>query len=1122
MTATTLVDHLCRWSRETPDRIAFVQLDREGRRTRHLDFATLAAAVEGARDTLATRLRPGERVLLAPEDGIDFAVGLLACLAARVTAVPIARPRRDDGWDDVVAIARHAKAHALLDGHGDRRDPPRDQSPIADAAGAIAVLSLPSEVEVDTHDGGAGALAGAARADDVAVLQYTSGSIRAPKGVVVDNAALVAMADRVVARSAIDPTSTVLGWSPLHHVTGLVSTLSAPVRAGCTAVLLPTAAFATDPILWLEAITIHRATHSGGPAFAYDLCTRASPARARLEGLDLRRWEVAFVAAEPVRAEVLDAFARTFAPAGFASRAFQACYGLSEAIRVATSALATAPRVLRVDARDLRDGIATVAQPDVAGATRLVGHGPLVHDDVTITIVDPVTRVPVPPMRVGEIWISGAGIARGYADEPALTNDVFGAMRPGTTDRHLRTGDLGFTDGTDLFIAGRATEMIIVRGRNIHPEDVESTVARADDRIDAGAVVVFGIDAGAAEEIVVLAETNAPDAELDVVHTRARVAIARRHGIPVRHLGLAARGSIPRTSSGKLSRRQTRAAYAAGVLAERSIAIARSATPETETETETERALQRIWTTVLRSDVPIPTTTSLDALGSDSLTTMQLLGAMRANGFDVPALALEGSATIGGLASTLPPRASRHEVEGVATEATEATEPTGPIPLLPSQARFLHTYDALRERREAEGRPDANFFYTTIPKFFVLDHPIDAPSLRAAARLLLARHAALRTCFARVDGTWRARVIASVEPNVDVRIDDRSRRDGEARFVETCADAIARWDIGTAPLMRFCGATFRDESVLMVATHHMVSDNVSERVLVEELLAAYTSARSGTTLTLPRQTTSITAWASDLAPPRATGGAAPPRASRARSPDAKSARRVTMLPLHVSGDVVAAVASKVYAGSAFDLCCTAFLAALRPLARRGDGLDISHHGRPIAGERADLSRTVGLFACDIALPIAEDGAHVPSLARDAVLETRRRLRGLADGARAAAREVPARPYLPARFGLNYQRLGVGASAPGVRMLDSRYRGLVAERLGPRAYAFFDLHFEGQIRTFLLDQEGAPLRCVVNHPLAALDEAAAAALVRAFDAELRRLLEGARPSTAPAPCGEPSS
>jgi len=495
----TLVDVLRQRAIDTPRRNAFTF---DGAKLTYADLDIRARAMAAK---LQRRGDTGERALLVYPPGLDFVAALFGCLYAGWIAVPTASSRADY----LQRVAQDAQPRAVL------------TTPTLAGRG-VATLGVPPVC--DAHEDDAGAWhAPRLGPDDLAILQYTSGSTTTPRGVMLSHANLVHNTAQIAQRFEIDPRrSRGVIWLPPFHDMGLIGGILQGVASGFPIALMSPLTFLRRPVRWLEAIGRERATISGGPNFAYDLCVeRISPEERA--GLDLSSWEVAFNGAEPVRAATLERFSQTFAECGFRSSAFYPCYGLAEATLMVTGGAKLEPPVIR-------DGV--------------VSSGRAI-DDQQLEIVD------------GEIWVRGPSVARGYWQQPERTRETFGTRLANGDGPFLRTGDLGFVHDGELYVTGRIKSVLFVGGRNVHAEDVERTVAGSHHAGWPGGVAAVSVEAAQRERLVILQELVQPSpASLDAIVRAIRVSVAEEHQVPVSQVVLLRPGRIPRTSSGKVRRQE--------------------------------------------------------------------------------------------------------------------------------------------------------------------------------------------------------------------------------------------------------------------------------------------------------------------------------------------------------------------------------------------------------------------------------------------------------------------------------------------------------------------------------------------------------------------------------------
>jgi acyl-CoA synthetase (AMP-forming)/AMP-acid ligase II len=550
----TLVDVLEHRGRTQPTGRAFVFLENGQREGGTLTFGELAARARRVGAALQARRAAGERVLLLYPTGLDFVAAFFGCLYAGATPVPVpagvGRSRTR-----LLSIAadchpRLALTTGTLAGAVGRRLPAGDVTVL----GHEELLAEDEDWAPPTVDG-----------DTLALLQYTSGSTDAAKGVMVTHANI--LHNQTLIRDKFEHTtdSVMLSWLPVFHDMGLIGKIVQPLYVGCPCVLMAPEAFLQEPARWLRAITRYRATTSGAPNFAYDLCVDRVPAADRAP-LDLGSWRVAFNGSEPIRPSTLERFVSAFAPHGFRREAFYPCYGLAEATLLATGGRRADPPVVitRADPSAEPDGRA-----GTAGVRALVGCGDT-GPSQDLRIVDPSTAREVPDGAVGEIWLSGPSVGRGYWARAEETRATFGACTADTGQGpFLRTGDLGFLAAGELFVTGRLKELLIVRGRNHYPQDVERTAEESHPALLTRAGAAFVLEEEERARLVLAHEVRpefvgAPPTR--EIARRIREAVSREHGLHVAVLALLPAGAIPRTSSGKIQRRLCQARYVGGTL----------------------------------------------------------------------------------------------------------------------------------------------------------------------------------------------------------------------------------------------------------------------------------------------------------------------------------------------------------------------------------------------------------------------------------------------------------------------------------------------------------------------------------------------------------------------------
>jgi acyl-CoA synthetase (AMP-forming)/AMP-acid ligase II len=580
----TLTEILRERAALTPDARAYTFLDQGEREGRSLTWSALDRRSRAIGAAIGSAAPRGARVLVMFPPALDFVPAFFGVLAAGAIAVPTYPPAgsrvdrtvtrlrgmiRDAGIGLVVApIAVRRRAAAL--------------EALVPELSAVEWL-VPDEIPDATADCWRDPRSGE---HDVALLQYTSGSTAEPRGVMVSHANLVHNLAHSARLARHDARSVSVCWLPVNHDMGLIDGVLQPAFSGFPAWLMAPTAFLQRPARWLQAISLFRATHSGGPNFAYDLCVRRVRAEER-PSLDLTSWAVAYNGSEPVRHGTLDAFLRAFAGCGFREEAFRPAFGLAEStLLVASSPRGTRPERIDLDAAAMARGEVRPVAPAVRGSTTLVASGVL-DGESRISIVDPGSLRSVPADRIGEIWIAGRSVALGYWRRPLETAATFHARLPGCcAGPFLRSGDLGFVRDGRLFVTGRIKDVLIVRGLKHYPQDLELAAERAHPALRPGGCAAFALPRRDEEAVVVLAEIdprtsdsrsttipvgpNFSSAEPNVgsagVIAAIRRAIADTHHVAPAAIALVAAGSLPKTTSGKLQRYLCAQAFAEGTI----------------------------------------------------------------------------------------------------------------------------------------------------------------------------------------------------------------------------------------------------------------------------------------------------------------------------------------------------------------------------------------------------------------------------------------------------------------------------------------------------------------------------------------------------------------------------
>ncbi|MDH6217951.1 fatty acyl-AMP ligase [Streptomyces pseudovenezuelae] len=562
----TLPDHVRHWAETTPDRRAFTFVDHPAPQSRGvhrtLTWQRLDLRVRALAARLAEQAQPGSRVALLCPQGTDYITGFLAALTAGMVAVPLYPPGLPGHGDRLVGVLADARPAVVV-------TTGRILEEVTDFCerAHVAVLVADQVPDAAARDWQAPALDPAA----TAYLQYTSGSTRAPAGVEITHANVVANARQALGayRADVHP-ATCVGWLPLYHDMGLVLSVAAPVVRGLLSVLMDPAAFLHEPARWLRLLAAHPRALSAAPNFAYDYCTsvvtEAQKAELRLGGV-----AALINGSEPVRPGTVERFHAAFAAQGLPAEVHCPSYGLAEATVFVSAARPGEPlNRFALDRDALATGKALPARPDDPRAVLLAGCGTPAGQRVRI--VDPVSHAVMAEGEVGEIWVQGPNVGRGYWNNEPQTQRVFGAtLGKDAPGGWLRTGDLGTILSGQLIVTGRLKDLIVVDGRNHYPQDVEATAQDAHPAVRRDRLAAFGVPGGGGERVVVVAEhartTDLADIDVPSLARAVRAAVSARHGLRLADVVLVAPGAVPRTSSGKVSRALTRARYLEGAYA---------------------------------------------------------------------------------------------------------------------------------------------------------------------------------------------------------------------------------------------------------------------------------------------------------------------------------------------------------------------------------------------------------------------------------------------------------------------------------------------------------------------------------------------------------------------------
>jgi amino acid adenylation domain-containing protein len=884
-----------------PDQIAFTFLQDGETVTATLTYGELDQRSRAIAAHLQALNLTHQRALLLYPPGLEYLAAFFGCLYADVVAVPAYPPRNRRTLPRILAIAHDAQAAIAL----------TSSTVLPKIRALLAQQTDHSELQwlaTDTLD-----LQLAIqwrqpliKPDTLAFLQYTSGSTGTPKGVMLSHGNLLHNAAVTYDLMGHSPQSTFVSWLPIYHDMGLIGGILQPLYGGFPCVLMPPTAFLQRPYCWLKAISDYRATTSGGPNFAYDLCVQKITAEQRAT-LDLSHWLVAFNGAEPIRAKTLQRFFQTFAECGFQPNTFYPCYGMAEATLMVSGGQHTnLPALKTVERSSLEQNQVVVTNAlaitdlPVADETvhseniqSLVGCGRSLSQQ-NIVIAHPETLTRCQEHEVGEIWVQGPSIGHGYWNRPEETAETFQAYLADTqAEPFLRTGDLGFLHNGELYVTGRLKDLIIIRGRNLYPQDLERTAEQSHPALRANSAAAFAVEVNAQEQLVLVQEVEfrqTPD--VDEVSGAIRQAIAEVYEVQTYAIILIKAGTISKTSSGKIQRRACRSAFLSGtleVLGERILTIPEQepdeqeylpqltseqvlALPAAERKDKLEKYLQRVIGRSLgiasnHRDFYINSYVSLSSFGLDSLKIFEVKNRVEADfGVELSLVDLFDECNINQLADRILNQLIQNSHQSVPAPNT-TFEPfysdLDEISLsLDLQANGLSLSSAQRRIWFIQ-RLDLDSATYHISVAIHWSNQVNYSALSASLNHLLQRHDSLRTCFPCQDGQ-PIQVVQPIEamplPVMDVEPDVL-----DATLTEL---AQKPFDLSQAPLWRTVllrrklpsnkypdqppdqppadKQSDRSPYTLSLTWHHLIMDGWSVGVLLRELLTLYTALSSDT------------------------------------------------------------------------------------------------------------------------------------------------------------------------------------------------------------------------------------------------------------------------------------
>ena len=560
-----LISILNERANQTPNQLAYIFLKNRENQEQNITYQQLSQNSKNIAIKLQSLIPEGSRALLLYPQGLEFINAFLGCLYAGIIAVPAYPPKRNQKMSRLAAIIKDAEPQIILTTSSMLESIKEKLTDIVDSSAVqwLATDHLNNDEELSY-------IFPNISSDSLAFLQYTSGSTGTPKGVMISHGNIVHNSASIQKAFELTEKSVSVTWLPSFHDMGLIDGIIQPLYTGFLGVILPPESFLQRPILWLQAITKYRATHSGGPNLGYELCVEKIAAEEQ-KNLDLSSWVSAYSGAEPIRRRTLENFITKFQSSGFQSQYFYPCYGMAEATLMITGGnIEDEPVYLNVQSELLENKIVLKADVERDNYQQMVGCG---HTwlDTEIRIVDPETCTQCADNQVGEIWVSGSSIAQGYWHQPEKTIETFQAKLVDMGERNfLRTGDLGFIQNGELFITGRMKDVIIIWGRNHYPQDIEYSVQQSHKALSLDCGAAFTVEVNHQEKLVIVQEVERSylrKLAVDEIVSAIRETVALNHGLQVYAILLIKPASIPKTSSGKIQRHACRQGFLKETLA---------------------------------------------------------------------------------------------------------------------------------------------------------------------------------------------------------------------------------------------------------------------------------------------------------------------------------------------------------------------------------------------------------------------------------------------------------------------------------------------------------------------------------------------------------------------------
>ncbi|MEH2112688.1 amino acid adenylation domain-containing protein [Nostoc sp.] len=860
---STVVELLRLRSSTQPDRDAFTFLSDGETEQTTLTYQELDRRSRQIAAQLQALGLTGERALLLYPAGLDFLVAFFGCLYAGVVAVTAYPPRNERNTPRIKAISRDAQAAIALT---TTEILPTVQSLMSQKTDLESLQWLTTDnlaegIEDNWQQP-------SIDRDTLAFLQYTSGSTGTPKGVMISHGNLLHNADTTYQFMEHSPESKFVTWLPMYHDMGLIGGILQPLYGGFPCIIMPPTSFLQRPYRWLQAISHYKGTTSGGPNFAYELCTQKITPEQK-ETLDLSSWSVAFNGAEPIRDDTLERFAAAFADCGFRKEAFYPCYGMAETtLMVSGVEKATSPIIKTVQKSALESNRIVESSVKDEDVYHFVSCGRVIPQ-LEVAIANPETLSSCKPDEIGEIWVSGPSVGQGYWNRDRETAETFHAYLSDTgVGPFLRTGDLGFLQNNELFITGRAKDLIIIRGRNLYPQDIELTAERSHPSLNSGANAAFTVEVDNEERLIIVQELKfRAKPNLAEVISAIRQAVTEEHEVQVYAVVLIKPGSIAKTSSGKIQRRATRAQFQNGelnIIVSKILKISKTVREETRLQRSELLALspgerQRLLEIYLIEQEArvlaiapddISPDEPLSALGLDSLKVFELKNRVEVDLEVEVSVAdfFEGMSTRS-LATKILAQLTTDPVPSISLTKPEKNPSIQPLSFGQQGLWFINQLT-----------PDSPTYNISLVISF--KGCLNLAVLQDSINEIIRRHEVLRTSFTVIDGQ-PAQVINQAPPLILAIEDLRSLSDSESPLdtlrerpqeAQRLATEFAQqpFDLSAQSLLRAKILQLSEKNYhLIITLHHIIADGWSIGILIKEIAVLYEAFSTGELPALP-------------------------------------------------------------------------------------------------------------------------------------------------------------------------------------------------------------------------------------------------------------------------------